>query len=594
MPTIKCPSAEPTPAIRMRPLAALALALLAAGIGGLAHAQVPAEFAAGRILVMPRAGLPEAALDKILKEKGAGKARRVGKTELRIVELPAGQERAAVERLARHPHVKFAELDARLAQAMVPNDPYFGSQWHHAKIGSAGAWDLSQGAGVTIAVLDTGVDGAHPELTSRMLPGWNFYDNNSNTSDNNGHGTAVAGTLAAATNNGLGVAALAGQARIMPLRISDPNGWAYASTVAQALTFAADNGARVANISFDGMANNTTVRSAAQYFKSKGGLVVVAAGNSGTDMGIGATTAMIPVSATDASDKLSSFSSFGTYVAMSAPGENIWTTKSGGAYWYCWGTSFASPITAGVVALMMSANAGLSSSEIEGLLYSTATDLGASGRDSQYGYGRVNAAAAVKAAASTMSMTDTQAPTADIVSPYGSSTVSGLVPVDVTASDNMGVARVDLMVNGVVIASDTSLPYAFSWDSSRAASGMNSLKAVAVDGAGNVGQSAVIQVNVANTIVADTTPPTLSIQNPSNGSRVSGNEAVTVLASDNAGSDGLSQSLYIDGTRVAASVGGNLSYRWNTRKVAPGVHIIKAMAADAAGNSSMVTISVTR
>lgn len=578
----------------LRPLATLSLALAAAGIGGPAQAQSPAEFAAGRILVMPRAGLPDAALGKILKEKGAGKARRVGKTALRIVELPAGQERAAIERLARHPHVKFAELDVRLGQAMVPNDPYFGSQWHHGKIGSAAAWDLSQGEGVTIAVLDTGVDGAHPELTSRMLPGWNFYDNNSNTSDSYGHGTAVAGTLAAATNNGLGVAALAGQAKIMPLRISDPNGWAYASTVAQALTFAAENGARVANISFDGMANNTTVQSAAQYFKSKGGLVVVAAGNTGTDMGLGATTAMIPVSATNASDRLASFSSYGPYVAMSAPGENIWTTKKGGSYWYCWGTSFASPVTAGVVALMMSANPVLSSSEVESLLYSTATDLGASGRDSEYGYGRVNAAAAVQAAFGAVSMTDTQAPTAAIVSPYASSTVSGLVPVDVTAADNKGVTRVDLMVNGAVIASDTSAPYAFSWDSNGAANGMSSLKAVAVDAAGNAGHSAVVQVNVANTAIADTTPPILSIQNPSNGSRVSGNVAVTVSATDNAGSDGLSQSLYIDGTRVATSAGGSLSYRWNTRKASRGAHSIKAVAADAAGNSSIVTISVTR
>ena len=454
--------------------------------------QAPATeaFASGRILVMPRAGLPDAALAKILNEQGGGKARRIGNSELRIVDLSAGAERAMVARLAKHPHIKFAELDQRVESAAVPNDPYYGSEWHISKINAATAWDYSTGSGVTIAVLDTGVDGTHPDLSARMVPGWNFYDNNSNTSDVHGHGTAVAGSAAATLNNGTGVAAVAGQAKIMPVRISDANAQAYWSTVAQGLTWAADHGARVANISFVGVAGSSSVQNAAQYMKNKGGLVVVAAGNNNREEGITPTTTMIPVSATDANDAKTSFSSWGNFVAMSAPGINIWTTTRGGGYQQWWGTSIATPVTAGVVALMMASNSSLSSTQVESLLYSTAVDLGAAGRDSVFGYGRVNAAAAVAAARGAVSTVDTQAPSVAITSPGASTTVGGLVSVNLNASDNVGVTRVDLQVNGSVVASDTGAPFAFSWDSTKVANGMATLTATAYDAAGNKTTSA--------------------------------------------------------------------------------------------------------
>ena len=132
---------------------------------------------------------------------------------------------------------------------------------------------------------------------------------------------------------------------------------------------------------------SSAVISAAQYAKSKGALVVVAAGNSGQVETFTPTTAMIPVSATDSSDLLTSWSSRGNFVAISAPGLNIWSTTRGGGYGAWWGTSVASPVTAGVVALMMAANPGLGSSQVESLLFSSADDLGANGRDTSYGWG---------------------------------------------------------------------------------------------------------------------------------------------------------------------------------------------------------------
>jgi thermitase len=588
-----------------RPTLSLALAAVACATAltcGSARAQQPSSaaqsfFAQGRILVMPRAGLPEAAFAQILNENGGGRARRVGQSELRLVDLPPGLERQSVERLARHPHIKFAELDQLVAPASVANDPYFGSAWHLAKIGAPTAWDSSIGAGVTIAILDTGVDATHADLSARVVPGWNFYDNNSNTSDVHGHGTGVAGAAAATLNNGTGVASVAGAARIMPVRIADANAWASWSTVAQGLTWAADKGARVANISYVGVAGSSSVRSAAQYMQGKGGLVVVAAGNNNRDEGISPTTTMIPVSATDSADLKASFSSWGDFVAMSAPGVGIWTTVRGGSYQTWQGTSLASPVTAAVVALMMSRNPSLSGAQVEQTLFKTAADLGAAGRDPVYGYGRVNAAAAVAAIDTAVATLDTQAPSAAIAKPVGSTTVTGLVPVDVSATDNKGVARVDLLVNGVKVASDSSAPFSFSWDSTKVPSGMAELKAVAVDLSGNMGASASVTVNVSSTVnavVADSTAPVVTITNPADGAAVWGTVKVNVSASDNQGSAGISNELYIGGTRVASGTGGALSYSWNSRKVKHGAYTIEARSRDAAGNVSRTSISVTR
>lgn len=574
---------------------ALAAALACGSVGAqsLARGEATESYAPGRVLVMPRAGLPDAALVKILEEHGGGKARRLGNSNLHIVDLPAGAEKTLVERLSRHPHIKFAELDRWVLPNLVTNDPYLGSQWHLPKIGANAAWDAARGDGVTIAILDTGVDALHPDLLARMVPGWNIYDNNSNTSDVYGHGTKVAGAAAASMSNGVGVSGVAGNARIMPIRISGIDGSASLSAMAQGLTWAADKGARVANISYLS-ADSAAVNSAASYMKSKGGLVTTSAGNSGVDQNIAATSSMIPVSATDGSDVKTSWSSYGVFVAMSAPGAGIYTTTNGGGYAAVSGTSFSSPITAGVVALMMSANPSLSSSAVEKLLFSTAVDLGTAGRDSLYGYGRVDAAAAVQAALSAVSVVDTSAPAASISAPLGSSTVSGLVAVNVGASDNMGVTKVELRVNGTLIATDTSSPYGFSWDSSKVANGMSSLVATAYDAAGNAGSSAAVAVNVANTFAADTSPPTVRISNPVNGAKVTGNITIRVDSTDNNGSAGILQTLYINGKSVASVSGGALSYGWNTRKMAAGSYTIQATAQDAAGNRATQSIQVAK
>lgn len=556
----------------------------------------PETFAKGRILVMPRAGLPEKELAKMLSPYG-GKARKMGQSGLYIVDLPDNaSEKSIAARLAHNPHLRFVELDHSVSPDLVPNDPYYGSAWHLPKIGASSAWDSSQGAGVTIAILDSGVDGAHPDLATRMVPGWNFYDNNANTADVYGHGTKVAGAAAAAGNNGTGIASVASQSKIMPIRITDLTGRGYWSMIAQGLVYAADHGARIANISFLGLSSSLTTQNAAQYMKDKGGLVIVSGGNTGLQENYAQTTTMIPVSATGSNDARTSWSSYGNFIAIAAPGAGIWTTTRGGGYGAASGTSFSSPVTAGVVALMMAAKSTLPNTQVESLLYSTAVDLGAAGRDPYYGHGRVDAARAVLAAAGATETADTQAPAVSISAPIGGATVTGLVGVNVTATDNVGVTRVELRVNSTTVAIDTSAPFGFTWDSAGTPNGMSNLVAYAFDAAGNSKASTAVAVNVANgavTVPKDTTPPVVKIINPVAGNVSGKHVAISVNATDNSDAAGIRQTLYIDGVQKATGTGSTLGYNWNIRRIAAGSHTIEVMTKDAADNTSSASVNVT-
>ena len=582
----------------------LATASIAAALASIAAPALAAndtqDYARGRILVEPRAGLTADELAKILKVHG-GKGRKLGQSNLHIVDLPGNaSEKAVVALLKNNPHLKYAELDKRIAVSATTNDPYLGSEWHISKIGVDAAWDKSQGAGVTIAILDSGVEASHPDLAGSLVPGYNSYDNNTNTADVCGHGTKVAGAAAAAANNAAGVAGVAGQAKIMPVRIAyvDPTYgcYAYYSTIASGITWAADHGARIVNVSYASLPASSAVVSAANYLKSKGGLMFASAGNYNRDEGFVPTDSMISVSATDGSDNRASFSSYGNFVTLSAPGAGIYTTAPGGSYAAVNGTSFAAPVAAGVAALMMAANPSLSNSKIESLLYSSAVDLGTAGRDPYFGHGRVNAAAAVQAAVDAIVAVDTTAPSVSLAAPLANSTVSGLVSVNVNAADNVGVARVELKVNNTVIATDTSGPFSFSWNTAGNANGMTSLVAVAYDAAGNVASSTPISVNVANYVappVADTTAPAVAISNPTAGGTVTGNVAVTLSASDNNGAAGVTMWIYIDGALKASGSGSTMTYTWNTRKAGSGVHTIQAVARDAAGNTTNTQAQVT-
>lgn len=576
-------------------LKAVLVAGLLGGTGALAHAAPGKPWKQGQILVKPKAGLPEGEFDRILQRKDT-QARtkwRTGNRALHVVAVSPESEEALVRALSQDPNIEFAELDMAVPlSATTPNDTRYSYQWHLPKIQAPASWDSSKADNIVIAVLDTGVDAAHPDLSGKLLPGWNAADGGYDTSDIHGHGTAVAGTAAAHTNNANGVAGVAWNAAILPVRITNSSdGYAYWSDIARGLTWAADQGADVANISY-GVSNSATVANAAQYMRSKGGVVVVAGGNDGVDPGYANSPHMITVSATDSSDAKASWSNYGALIDVAAPGVSIQTTSRGGSYANWSGTSFASPVTAGVVAEIMGANPTLSADQVEQILENSADKI-AGDIHPYYGHGRVNAAAAVAMALSNTTVTvDSEAPSVNIFSPGSGNSVSGLVRVDVNASDDVGVTEVSLYANGQLIGTDGTVPYQFSWDSKQVADGAVTLSARAVDAQGNEGVSMNVGVTVKNQATADMMAPTVTITRPADGSRVAGTVAVGVSATDDVSVAKLQ--FYIDGKLVSAASGATLSYNWNTRKAKYGAHKLEALATDGTGKSTRKAITVYR
>ena len=537
------------------------------------------------LLVGFHGGVDPGAAEAVYRSHGAAKIEQIRGLNVHRIRVAPSALGAVASALAKRPEVKFVEPNKRLPPST--NDPYFSSEWHLSKIGASSAWTITQGnPSVVIAILDSGVDPSHPDLAAKLLPGYNFVSNNTSTGDWNGHGTLVAGAAAAIGNNSVGVAGVAGQNNILPVVIADSTAYALFSTIASGITWAADRGAKVANLSYAAM-GSSTVTSAAQYAMSKGMIVILAAGNCGCFDSTSANPYIISVSGTDSSDNLASWSSRGDFVDISAPGVGIYTTSSGGGYGSASGTSLASPIVAGVAALMFSANPSLSPSNVAALLQANADDLGAAGWDPSFGYGRVNAYRAVAAATASAPPPDTMPPTASITSPSAGSTLTGTVTVGVAATDDTSVSRVDLYIDGAFYGSDTTSPYGFSWNTGTATNGPHALAARAIDGAGNVGTSATVTVTVNN--VADTSSPAVAITSASTSG---GKLYVSVSASDNVAVAKVE--LYLDGGLAGTKTAAPYNFTVNLNSLALGAHTLQAKAYDSAGNvSSSTPVSFT-
>lgn len=556
---------------------------------GLLWSPVPAakpSWVADQLLVTVRPGVSRGQAEGLYQAHGAAIVDEIRQIHTHLIRVPPQALEQVEQALARRVEVEAVQKNRRYPPGLVPNDPGYSSQWHLPKIAAPQAWDyLDLKPEVTIAILDSGVDPAHPDLAANLVPGYNTYNNNTDTADVYGHGTQVAGAAAAVTDNDTGVASPAYQAFIMPIRVTDTNGWAYSSTLAKGLTWAADHGARVMNMSFLDVANDSTITKAAQYAVNKGAVVVAAAGNTGQEEPIPENPYMISVSATDTNDRLATFSSRGPYVDLAAPGIPIYTTVRGGGYGYVAGTSFSSPIVGGVAAAVLAVNPDLTSQEVESILEETADDLGPAGYDTSFGHGRVNAGAAVARAAGFAPPPDSTPPTCAISSPADGAAVSGTVTVSVSASDNVGVAKVELYVDGALLTTDSAAPFAFAWNTAQAADGPHTLKAVAYDAAGNSGASPTITVTVQNQ-TADNAPPEAAIAEPPNGATLSRVAKVKVRARDNVQVQRVE--LYVDGALYnAAGASGDqveVQFNLNTRKLAKGAHNLNALAVDAAGN----------
>jgi subtilisin family serine protease len=342
-----------------------------------------------------------------------------------IAETVSGSEADLEElsgRLRRDPSILDASPDypARIA-AVTPNDMYFQYQYalsnsgqiYHPASGARGtsgsdikasdAWDWTMGGEeVIIAIVDTGVALGHEDLVNKIVPGYNFIDGNFNTQDDNGHGTLVASIAAAETNNGVGIAGVSWNARIMPFKVLDQDGNGSLLAIAAAIRYATNNGTRVINLSLASLNPSFILEDALRYAYERGVVLVAATGNNAANVLYPAAydDYCIAVAATDANDHWLPISGSGPQVDVAAPGKQIvgafyspLEPQNLGSYTWGDGTSFAAPHVSGAVALLLSYKPFLTNSEVMTLIRVTADDVNAAdfpGVDSFLGYGRLN------------------------------------------------------------------------------------------------------------------------------------------------------------------------------------------------------------
>jgi serine protease len=320
------------------------------------------------------------------------------------------------------PNVESAEPEYRYHADYVPNDPRFKEQWNLEMIHMKEAWDITQGQGAVVAVLDTGIayeDAGEfrtvPDLKgARFVPGYDFVNKDEHPNDDHGHGTHVAGTIAQATNNGEGVAGIAFKAKLMPVKVLDANGSGSSADIADAIRWAADHGANVINMSLGGGGRSQVMESAVAYARKKGVVVVCAAGNGGrgTVEYPAAYPGAVAVSAVGPTGELASYSSWGKELDISAPGgdkrlrgrdedgvlQNTIVPGDPSKSQYAWfnGTSMATPHVAGVAALLFSAGAK-TPDEVERALFQGADHTKSGDWSDKFGHGRLDAKGALDA-----------------------------------------------------------------------------------------------------------------------------------------------------------------------------------------------------
>jgi hypothetical protein len=286
---------------------------------------------------------------------------------------------------------------------ITPNDIYYGSQWAPQLTHAEAVWETVTGSGVTIAITDTGVDGTHEDLANRVIAGRDTYNNvDIDAGDNSAihpHGTHCAGIAAATGDNTTGIAGVAWESDIMPIRMSMDEDPDYASwaDMAEAFMWAANNGADIISCSFGGKFYSQAMKDAVDYAVGFGCTMFASMGNTSVNevQYPAGYQSVIAVGATNAHDEIANFSTTGSHMSICAPGVEIYSTVPDNGYAYMSGTSMACPFAAGVAALMLSADSTLSQYDIKTRLENSAVDLGISGFDSTYGYGRVDVEAAI-------------------------------------------------------------------------------------------------------------------------------------------------------------------------------------------------------
>jgi subtilisin family serine protease len=501
------------------------------------------------------------------------------------------------------------------------------------KINAAAAWDQSTGStSVIIADIDTGVDRNHPDIANNMWVntaetpnngidddgngyvddyyGWDWVNNDNNPMDDHGHGTHVAGTIAGVGNNGIGVVGVNWTSKIMALKFLSSGGSGSLANGIKALRYAADMGAKISSNSWGCSCNTSAMDDAVKYEHEKGMVMVAAAGNSNRDAldhSPSSADRALSVAASDYLDRKASFSSWGEDIDVAAPGVDVLSLKAavspmctasrtvGTRYCRVSGTSMATPHVAGLAALLWVNNPSLTNEEIRQIIRLGADDLGAVGKDRDFGYGRINANGS-------MALSGSRHMRPIITTPSSRTTISGtsynvlggvagprFASYKLEAGKGRSPTSWQQLKNSTTQVSSGVLA---TINTTSLTDGKYIFRVTATATDGKKYQFQVHDVKVDN--VRDTEPPTVNITSPPNGATVSGNVYVRASATDNEGVEKVY--FYVDGVLKYIDYSPTYYYRWFTTTVSNGSHNLVAKAYDEAGNigtSPTVTVNVS-
>lgn len=358
----------------------------------------PANYDNERLIIKFKPFLPKIFKEAVVKSQGAQIREELSLPNSFIIEIPSAYTSAALRALERNFSVEYIEKDFIATSFVIPNDPKFSEQWGLAKIKAPAAWNKTRGSGtIDIAILDTGIDGSHPDLLGKISISVNCTESPSCPAalavDPDGHGTHVAGIATALSNNGAGVTGIVWDGRLMNVKVLDDDGSGYYSWIINGIIFAADNGAEVINLSLGGNSSSRSLRDAVDYAWKKGVVVVAAAGN-----GYGGRSYpayypnTIAVAATDANDNKANFSNYGSWVDVAAPGVSIVSTYKGD-YQTLSGTSMSTPFVTGLAALVLADHPSWTNSQVRNKIEGTADKI--SGTGIYWSKGRINACSAL-------------------------------------------------------------------------------------------------------------------------------------------------------------------------------------------------------
>jgi len=369
---------------------------------GIALVALAWEGDTGSLSVKLRAGLSAAEQAAVIARHGGTEQSAVAPLRIHVVRVPAAVLPAALAAYQTDPQVESAEeVHSRRAE-WLPNDPQIGTQWALERIGWPAVYSTQTPAGTaTLALLDTGVDGTHPDLAGRLVPGTSFLDASDGLTDPSGHGTRLAGLISAVADNGEGIAGVAyAGVKVMPVRVLDADGVGPDSAIVAGIVWAADRGADVILMGFSSPDSSQHLQDAIDYAWAKGAVLVAPTGNGGLDTPTypAANRGVIGIAATDQDDGLADFSNRGPEVFLIAPGVDLVTTEGPDGYTAVSGTSPAAALTAGAAALLKAFDPTLTNGVLLGRLARGAAPVG-DPQDpdytAKYGYGRLSLSGAV-------------------------------------------------------------------------------------------------------------------------------------------------------------------------------------------------------